>query len=91
MEWGSVTPSPRGTPEHPGGGVPLDNCSAGGGDTPLIKDYLPQEFPGSGAVSTSANFADPGSGSGAVSTSANFADPVGGLDNRKQSNPLLDG
>jgi hypothetical protein len=91
MEWGSVTPSPRGTPEHPGGGGPLDNCSAVGGDTPIIKDYLPQEFPGSGAVSTSANFADPVCGSGAVNTSANFADPVGGLDNRKQSNPLVDG
>jgi hypothetical protein len=93
MEWGSVTPSPRGTPEHPGGGSggPLDNCSAGSGDTPIIKDYLPQEFPGSSAVSTSANFADPVCGSGAVNTSANFADPVGGLDNRKQSNPLVDG
>ena len=43
MDWGAVTPSPRGTPEHHsgtpdncsaggGGGDTLDNCSAEGGD-----------------------------------------------------------
>jgi hypothetical protein len=53
MDWGSVTPSPRGTPEHGGCGS-LDNCPADvNGDTHcdrgsnLIKDYLPPAFPDS--------------------------------------------
>jgi len=84
MEWGSVTPSPRGTPEHPasgGGGGPLDNFSAvdsvtetSCGGSPLIKDYLPQEFPRSEAGSRSAT----------------FTDPDAGLDNRQKSSNLID-
>ena len=83
MDWGSVTPSPRGTPEHPA----LDNFSAadaaksssgGGGSLSanLIKDYLPETFPGT----TGGN----NSGSG-------FPEPESGLDNRQCDNNLIGG